>query len=256
MQELFDRYVNFLEAERHASPYTVRNYTTDIIDFFRYVSDQKINNLQDVDKHVIRGYLSSLMDRGIVKRSIARKLSAIRSFYRFLIREKIVDRNPVASKSPRFEKQLPSFLTQEEIKCLLLTPDPETPVGLRDRALMELLYASGLRVSEIVGLNLGQLDLEKREIRVTGKGSKDRMVLMGEPSARALTAYLENGRPHFQNEASGGAIFLNHTGTRLAVRRVQKILETYANICQINRRVYPICCVTPLLLICWMAVQT
>jgi integrase/recombinase XerC len=188
----------------------------------------------------LRDYLSHLIERGFVKASIARKLSAIRSFYRYLLREEIISTSPVATtSSPKLDKRLPSFLTIEEINRLLETPDLSTAQGLRDRALLELLYASGLRVSELVSLNLERIDLETNEIRVWGKGSKERVVLMGKPAARALIAYLDRGRPELLAEKKSSALLLSRYGKRLLERRVQRILEKYAKIADIGRRVYP-----------------
>ena len=240
MQAVFNKYINYLEAERNASPYTVRNYTTDLLDFFHFLRDKEIDSLKEVDRYVLRDYLSYLMEKGFVKASIARKLSAIRSFYRYLLREKIISANPVATtSSPKLDRRLPSFLTQEEINRLLEAPDLSTPQGLRDCALLELLYASGLRVSELVSLNLEQVNLDTNEVRVWGKGSKERIVLMGQPAARALTAYLTQGRPELLGEKGGNALFLNRYGKGIIERRVQRILEKYTNIAGIGKRVYP-----------------
>ena len=240
MQKVFTKYINYLEVERNASPYTVRNYTTDLLGFFQFLSDKGVSSLKEVDRHVLRNYLSHLMEQGFVKASIARKLSAIRSLYRYLLREEIISTSPVATtSSPKLDRRLPSFLTTEEIKRLLEAPDLSTPQGQRDRALMELLYASGIRVSELVKLNLEQVNLNTNEIRVWGKGSKERVVLMGEPAARALTTYLSQGRPKLLGKKRSNALFLNRYGERLLERRVQRILEKYANIAGIDKRVYP-----------------
>jgi integrase/recombinase XerC len=194
-----------------------------------------------VDKQVLRDYLAYLAEQGIAKASIARKLSAIRSFYRYLVREGILAKNPLEqTASPKLDRRLPSFLTVEEMVRLLKAPDLTTPQGQRDRALIELFYAAGLRVSELVNLNLEQVNIDTREIRVWGKGSKERMVLMGEPAARALTNYIGQGRPRLQGEKGDrGALFLNNRGRRLTERMVQKILSKYARLAGINKRVYP-----------------
>ena len=240
MQAVFNKYVDYLEAERNASPYTVRNYTTDLLGFFHFLRDRDIDSLKDVDRHVLRDYLSYLMEKGFVKASIARKLSAIRSFYRYLLREEIISVSPVAdTSSPKLDRRLPSFLTIEEVKRLLEAPDLSTPQGLRDRALLELLYASGLRVSELVSLNLEQVNLDTNEVRVWGKGSKERIVLMGQPAARALSTYLTRGRPELLGKKGTSALFLNRYGGRLIERRVQRILEKYAGVAGIGRRVHP-----------------
>ncbi|MCK5434762.1 MAG: tyrosine recombinase XerC [Dehalococcoidales bacterium] len=240
MQEVFNKYINYLEAERNASPYTVRNYTTDLLHFFQFLKAKGVDSLKEVDKHILRDYLSYVMEQGFVKASIARKLSAIRSFYRYLQREEIISTNPVATaSSPKLDKRLPSFLTINEVERLLEAPDSSKPQGQRDRALMELLYASGLRVSELVSLNLEQINLDSCEIRVRGKGDKERMVLMGKPAARALSDYLSQGRPKLLGKKGSSALLLNPDGGRLSGRRVQTILGKYANIAGIDRRVHP-----------------
>jgi len=210
---------------------------------------KKVDSLEKVDRHVLRDYIAWLMEQGVVKASIARKLSAIRSFYRYLLQEELVSASPLplsrkrgersSSFSLKLDRRLPSFLTTDEISQLLEAPDLTTPQGLRDRALLELLYASGLRVSELVKLNLEQVNLNTNEIRVWGKGSKERVVLMGEPAAEALTVYLKQGRPQLASGKRTGALFLNRYGERLPERRVQRILEKYANRTGIGKRVHP-----------------
>ncbi|MFC2070683.1 tyrosine recombinase XerC [Chloroflexota bacterium] len=246
MQELFNRYINYLEAEKNASPYTVRNYTTDllgssrIMGYFGFLTERGIKTLDKADRHLLRDYLSYLVEQGLVKASIARKLSAIRSFYRYLVREEILPVNPIRdTSSPKLDKRLPSFLTIDEVERLLETPDLTTPQGQRDRAFIELLYASGLRVSELAGLDIEQVDLESREIRVLGKGSKERMVLMGEPAAMALDSYINNGRPALKGDKKSNAVFLNRDGGRLTERTVQIRLQKYANSTGIGKRIHP-----------------
>ena len=246
MQEVFGRYINYLEAEKNASPYTVRNYTTDLLGsknttgFFAFLAEKGILSLDKADRHVMRDYMGYLMEQGLVKASIARRLSAIRSFYRYLVREQILTINPVQeTSSPKLDKRLPSFLTTDEITRLLAAPDVTNPHGQRDRAFLEMLYASGLRVSELAGLNLQQVDMDTREIRVMGKGSKERMVLMGEPAANALTAYLNDGRRKLKGEKKTTAVFLNYKGGRLTERSVQELLEGYAVEANIGKKVHP-----------------
>lgn len=256
MQEVFNKYISYLRAERNASPYTVRNYTNDLIGnysrgagkgFFQFLALKKIGSLKEVDKHVVREYISWLMAQGIVKASIARKLSAIRSFYRYLLREEIVSTSPLSvtrkrggrfsSFSIKLDKRLPNFLTVEEAKRLVESPDLSRPESQRNRALLELFYASGLRISELVNIDLGDIDLDAREIRVLGKGSKERLVLFGEPAAQALRDYINQARPQLLGQKINNALFLNPRGERLPVRRVQKILEKYSR--QINKKVHP-----------------
>jgi integrase/recombinase XerC len=177
-----DRFVDYLEAEKHASRYTVRNYKSDLIGnlqhgtekgFFQFLDSMGITSLEAVDKAIMRQYLGHLIDERVAKVSLARKLSAIRSFYRYLMREKIIERNPIELiVSPKLERHLPEFLTIEEIDRLIAMPDISTPLGQRDRAILELFYAAGMRVSEMAGLALGQIDLDSRVVRVLGKETR------------------------------------------------------------------------------------
>jgi integrase/recombinase XerC len=247
MQEIFNKYIKHLEAEQNVSPYTIRNYTTDLCGsekvkgFFTFLKEKDIDSPDKVDRAVLRDYLAYLVEQGIVKASIARKLSAIRSFYRYLVREGILESSPVEkTSSPKLDKRLPEFLALDEVERLLNAPDLSTPKGQRDRALLELLYASGLRVSELVRLDLGEVNLDTGEIRVWGKGSKERMVLMGKPASEALRNYLEQGRPKLLGDKKKtSALFINRYGQRLPERRVQKMLEDYAKKAGIEKRVHP-----------------
>ncbi len=249
LQEALDRYRSYLKAERGLSPYTVRNYTMDLIGnyargsekgFFQFLEMKQVSSLDEVDKRVIRDYMSWLMTQGVVRGSIARKLSAIRSLYRYLVREGKVSANPLEkASSPKLDRRLPSFLTVDETVRLLEAPDLSTPQGRRDRALLELLYAAGLRVSELESLNLEQLNMETKEVRVWGKGSKERVVLIGEPAAYALNNYLVQGRPALLGKKKTDAVFLNQYGGRLPARRIQKILDKYAQKAGIEKKVHP-----------------
>jgi tyrosine recombinase XerC len=259
VREVFNRYINYLKAERNASGYTVRNYKTDLMGtfkrgegkgFFQFLKLQKIADFTAVDRQIIREYLSWLMEQGIDKSSISRKLSAIRSFYRYLLAEGIIQKSPIpvsafgrkgerSSISPKQDKRLPVFLTREEMEELIKAPDTAKPEGKRDRAILEMLYASGLRVSELWQLNLESVDIGNREIRVTGKGSKERLVLMGVPAASALQDYLNCGRPALTNRQGGGALFLNRQGKRLSMRGIQKQLKHYALSIGLEKNVHP-----------------
>jgi integrase/recombinase XerC len=238
MQEVFNKYIAYLEAEKNASAYTVRNYTNDLLEFFNYVADKKIKTLRNVTRQTLRSYMSHLMEQGYAKTSIARKLSAIRSFYRYLMREELISASPAATTvSPRLDRRLPSFLTIDEAKRLVESPDLSKPYGQRDRALLEMLYASGLRVSELVNMNVEQVNLATNEIRVWGKGSKERVVLIGAPAASALENYIGKGRKELLGGKKNNALFINRYGERLLARRVQKILEKYAR--KIDKKVHP-----------------
>jgi len=255
VRSALDSYINYLKAEKNASPYTVRNYRADLLGsarikgYFGFLAGKGITTLDGADRYILRDYLAYLAHKGVVKASIARRLSAIRSFYRYLVREELISVNPVQeTSSPRLDKKLPSFLTPKEMAKLLEAPDLNTPIGLRDRAYLELLYASGLRVSELSGLNMEQVDLDSREIRVWGKGSKERMVLMGEPAAETLKRYYTHGRPLLPDPKRSknrkikrtDAVFINDIdGGRLTERGVQHSLRKYAAGAGIEKRVHP-----------------
>jgi integrase/recombinase XerC len=259
VREVFNRYLDYLKAELNASQYTLRNYSTDLLGtykqgegkgFFQFLIQRKIGDFREVDKHIIRDYLAWLMEQGIDKSSMARKLSAIRSFYRFLLREGILQNSPIpinasgrkgerSSMSPKLDKRLPEFLTREEIERLLNRPDISKPAGKRDQVIFELLYASGIRVSELWQLNLENINLATREIRVIGKGSKERVVLIGFPAASALGDYIASGRPQLSTKAREPALLLNNRGKRLTIRGIQKILRHYAAASGIEKSVHP-----------------
>ena len=238
MQQVFSNYINYLQAEKNASVYTVRNYTNDLIEFIDFAMEKGAKSMKNVDKQILRAYLAYLIEQGKAKSSISRKLSAIRSFYRYLMREEIISASPAATMvSPKLDKRLPSFLTVHEVKRLVESPDVSKPQGQRDHAILELLYASGLRISELVNMNVEQVNLATNEIRVWGKGSKERVVLIGAPAAHALSNYITKGRSELLNGKRNNALFVNRYGGRLPARRVQKILTKYSR--SINKKVHP-----------------
>ena len=240
MKELLEKYVRHLELERSISPLTVRNYASDIRGFVDFLSTDGVKSLDEIDRLTMRRYLAGLHDAGTAKASISRKLSALRSFFRYLEREKLTDKQPLSTLSaPKPERRLPSFLTKEEVSRLLQSPDASTPQGLRDRAMLELLYASGLRLSEIVNLDLGSIDLSSRQLRIWGKGAKERIGLMGVPAAKALEAYLKLGRFKLQGKTETRALFLNRYGKRIAERRVQYMITKCAKQAGLDMRIFP-----------------
>lgn len=240
IKEELKGYRIYLQAERNASPFTIRNYKGDVGGFLTFLEEEGISSLTEVDRQVLRRYLSWLLERGYVKASIARKLSALRSFYRYLAQQKKVTTDAIASvSSPKPDKHLPSFLTLHEVNRLLAAPDTSTPLGQRDRAMLELLYASGLRVSELVSLDVGQVDLKNREVRVRGKGSKERITLMGKPAAAALNEYLCSGRPTLLGKEKTLALFVNRYGKRIVKRGVQLIITKYGKKIGLDKRAFP-----------------
>ncbi|MFC1974376.1 tyrosine recombinase XerC [Chloroflexota bacterium] len=240
MKELLERYTKYLELERSISPLTVRNYTTDIKGFLDFLKVEKISSLNEVDRLTMRRYLGWLQWRGIARASIGRKLSTLRSFYRYLTREELTSAQPLQTLStPKLEKRLPTFLTADEVLRLLEATDTSAPQGLRDRALLELLYAAGLRVSEIVSLDLSGVDLDSLQIRVSGKGSKERIALIGKPAAEAIKLYLDLGWKKLRGTKNNQALFLNRYGDRISQRQIQNLVARYARKAGLEERVFP-----------------
>ncbi len=233
-------YTRYLEAERHASPYTVRNYTRDLRHFIEYLNSEKVSTFDEVERQLLRRYISFLQGKGYEKTSISRKLSALRSFYNYLIQRDLISVNPLmAVSSPKLDKKLPSFLSGEEVVRMLESPDSATPLGQRDRAILELLYASGLRVSEIAKLDLDNMNLSTLEVRVRGKRSKERVVLIGKPAVAALELYLREGRQQLLAGYRTEALFVNRYGRRLSQRSIQKAISRYAVAAGLDKRVFP-----------------
>jgi len=185
-----------------------------------------VGSLERVDRSLLRNYLAELDAAGYVKASIARRVAELRSFGDFLVREGVLERNPFRMVSaPRIPKRLPRYLTVAEVEALLAVPDTSTPLGLRDRAIIDVLYAAGLRVSELVGLDVVDVDLVQAQVRVMGKGGKERIGLLGRPAVRAVRVYLEAGRPALLSQRPTNALWLNHRGGRLTARGVALVLS-------------------------------
>jgi tyrosine recombinase XerC len=226
MRKLLHAFLEYLEVNRNASPYTVKNYGNDIGQFIDYCAMHGTESLERVDRSFLRRYLAYLDAAGYVKASIARRVSELRSFGDYLVREEILARNPFrAVSAPRAPKRLPKYLTVEEVEAILAVPDVATPRGLRDRAIIETLYGGGLRVSELASLNLGAIDLAQGTVRVVGKGSKERIALIGRPAVASVRAYIRSGRPALVKRGPTRALWLNARGGRLSVRGVALMLE-------------------------------
>ena len=226
MDGLLERFLTYLRAGRNASPYTVKNYGSDIGQFLDYCRAKGVGSIEQIDRSLLRAYLAELDAAGYVKASIARRMAELRSFGDFLVREDVLERNPFRTVgAPRIPKRLPQYLTTAELEVLLSVPDTSTPRGLRDRAIIEVLYAAGLRVSELVGLNVRDVDSAQAQVRVVGKGGKERIGLLGRPAVRAVSAYLNGGRPELLGQRPTGALWLNHRGGRLTVRGVALVLD-------------------------------
>ena len=226
---LLTRFANHLSAERGLAALTVRNYTTDLGPLFDYMRETDAEGLKALDRDFLRAYLGWLVNLGYARSSIVRKLSGLRSFFRWLLREGWIDTDPLPRRGVmKRESRLPRFLSQREAATLVSSPDTSERLGPRDRALLETIYAGGLRVSEVTGLKVDDINLQTREVRVTGKGSKQRAVLIGEAARDALSLYLGELRPKLANARSGSALFLSRLGSPLSQRSVQEKVRRYA----------------------------
>jgi len=265
MNPALEKFVHYLRYERNASPCTIRDYGDDIESFLAYITPpgEAMLPLNDVDHRVIREFVSFQYDRGLQKSTVARRLAALRTFFKFCMRERITHQNPAKLVStPKLPKRVPRVLTAEEMNSFLdqmATGNPgatsdanarprrraSKQAGLllkRDRAILELLYASGLRVSELVGLSVGNLDWKGQMVRVLGKGRKERVVPFGSKALAALEAYWPvrqsllakpKGKPDLE------AVFVNHLGGRLTVRTVRTIVGKYARLVNLDWNLHP-----------------
>ena len=239
IQTFLDAYIRYLLAEKNLSPYTLRNYRSDLLDFARYMEEQEEVGPLEADRQSFRRYLGHARDQGIATASLTRRASTIRNFYAFLAREHHLPSNRLAGVSaPKRERRLPSILTKDDLNALIQSADEQSPQGIRNRAILELMYAAGVRLSEVVGLDPKNLDLSERTLLVRGKGNKERMVLIGEPAENALRRYLADARPQLSN-GEDQALFLNRDGGRLSGRSMQQIVRRHALKAGLDTHVHP-----------------
>ncbi|MFA6450089.1 MAG: tyrosine recombinase XerC [bacterium] len=231
MKDHIDRFIRHISINLGRSQNTVDAYSRDLNDFVRFCEkDGERAKPESVDLKLARRYLAELKRDGRARTTVARRVSALRTFFKYLKKEGVVEKNIFAMlEVPRREKKIPEHLFLEEVSSLLRAPDCKTPAGLRDRAILETLYSSGVRVSELVSLNLGSIKPDKPELRVIGKGRKERIVFVGAPARAAITEYIAGSRHKFGVAQDGQALFLNKNGGRLTVRGVQRVVEKYIN---------------------------
>lgn len=240
MEEPLQEYIRYLVAERNASRHTISNYRREIAQLMAFARERGVSEWSQVTSALLRKWLAALHAQGYVKASIARRVSEVRAFYNYMARVGLVTSNPAqAISAPKLPQRLPRPLNVEEIKAILAVPDVLTPQGQRDRAMLETLYAGGLRVSELLALDLADLDLAQGQVRVMGKGAKERVALIGVPSVQALRVYLEQGRRRLLGNKRTNALFLNRFGRRLSVSMFTRALATYARLAGVEHRVTP-----------------
>jgi integrase/recombinase XerC len=241
MEQQLAGFIRYLEAERNASRHTLANYRREVGEFLRFLTGEGMQRWEDVDRVTLRSYLAWLASRRYARGSIARRVAEVRSFGAYLQREGWVANHPfLALQAPKATRRLPDVLSVPETVALLSQPDVRTPQGTRDRAILEVLYAGGLRVSELVSLDLSHYDPQRGEVRVWGKGNKERIGLLGQPAQRWLRAYVSTGRPQLlRKQVRTNALFVSRLGVRLSARSVQSMLHRYTVSASLDKRVTP-----------------
>jgi integrase/recombinase XerC len=237
------QFLRYLDAERNASDLTIKSYREDLMDLADYLSEQLQGDRSpaEITPRDLRGYLAALHEAGYAKSSISRKLASLRSFYRFAQRRQMTESNPAKPlRNPRGSRKLPHFLTSSEVLLLLDAPDRGDVMGLRDASILETMYSAGLRVSEVVGLNVGDCDFEDGIARIRGKGRKERLSPLGSFALKALRAYLAVRK--LSPKAPQGReapVFVNRFGNRLTTRSVARMLEKHIKLTGLDTRTTP-----------------
>ncbi len=220
-----DTFLEHLEHERQVSPHTLRGYSRDLLDLLAYTGDRPV---AEIDNLAIRGFLAHLHEAGASRATVARKLAAVRSFFRFLVEREVIESSPaVLVRTPRQPRRLPRCLHEDEVGRLLDAPGAGDPFPQRDRAILELLYSTGIRVSELTGLEIDDLDLAVGLCRVRGKGGRERLVPIGSVAVQALYGYLMSERRRLVPHGDTKALFLSRSGKRLSARSVRRLLARY-----------------------------
>ena len=239
LEEYLKQFLEHLRYERNVSTHTLRNYSSDLEQFHEHLAHVQADGtrkqipVKDIDHLTIREWMASLHADNKKKTSIARKLASLRTFFQFLVREGIQETNPAKLvATPKVERKLPNHLSMEDAVRFIESPDLETDLGKRDRAILEFLYATGIRVGELVNLNLKDVDFREKLVRVTGKRKKQRILPFGEPALQSLMYYLNETRPTYLNscppaERDDQAVFLNYQGTRITTRSVGRMVDKY-----------------------------
>ncbi len=225
MQDYRDKYLTHIEHNKNFSTQTLRAYRSDLSQYLAFLNAEGCPSLGDASKLLLRKFLALLKKQNYSKATVARKLACIRSLYKYLCREGILELNPLESiRTPKQDKRLPHFMSVNDVETLLNIPEQNTVLGIRDKAIMETLYSTGIRVSELVGMNVVDVDFFNEVVKVKGKGKKERLAPIGNHALHAIRLYLD------KRNSDKPALFLNHHGGRLTDRSVARMLEKYVKI--------------------------
>jgi tyrosine recombinase XerC len=237
MLRQIDKFINYLKVEKNASAHTITNYKIDLDSFSTFLEEKGIKDISGVDHLALRMFLARMREKNYAKKTMARKLASLRSLFRFLYREGYIKSNPATTiSSPRLDKKLPKFLDVAKAGMLMEKPDKGTMAGSRDSAILETLYSTGMRVSELVGLDFSDIDLISGVVKVLGKGSKERVVPIGDKALEAIRRYNEKKSGKLKTKE---ALFLNNRGGRLTDRSVRRMLDKYIKACAIEEKISP-----------------
>lgn len=240
MKKIIDEFIYHLAVERGLAQNTLVSYRADLSSYIDFCKRKGLSSLEEADRDVIMSFLFHLQLNRKSPATISRNLASIRSFYRWALREGVFTKDPsVDLESPKLAQKLPRVLTTGEVELLLSQPMSGEPAGLRDKAMLELLYATGIRVSEITSLNIEQVNLENGFIRCLGKGAKERIIPVGDTAVRFLKEYLARGRSKLEKTGSTRALFVNQHGRRLTRQGFWKILKKYASKAKIKAEITP-----------------
>lgn len=235
-------YIHFLKVERQLAENTITSYSRDLNDYIEFLGGANLETIEAVTRQTILTYLQFMNDQGKSARTVSRHISSIRSFHQFLLREKVTTNDPtVHLELPKIEQRLPRVLSMEEVDILIAAPDQSKPQGVRDSALLEILYGTGMRVSELIDLDLDDIHLSMGFVRVFGKGGKERIVPLGNKAIESCTRYLTDARPKFIEKKQGtqDALFVNMHGGRLTRQGCWKLLKGHAESGKLQKKLTP-----------------
>ena len=236
MDKLINYFINYFENELNYSKNTIKSYQKDLEIFKTFVKDTNINK---IDYNYIREYLSYLYEKNYSKTSIARNISTLRSFFKYLYNENIIKDNPlVLISNPKLDKKLPKVLNYQELENLLLTPDINTPIGLRDACILELLYSTGIRVNELTNIKINDINFTEKKILILGNGNQERYVLFGNLCLKKINDYLRNGRTYLDKD-NNQYLFLNKKGKKISDRTIRTMIDTMCNKASIKMHISP-----------------